>query len=45
MVEKIAAEDESLLEKYLADEEISMDELKTALRKAVIGYKLIRHTF
>ena len=41
LVEKIAGEDEKLLEKYLNDEEISLEELRTALRKAVIGYKLI----
>ena len=41
LVEKIAGEDEKLLEKYLNDEEISIEELRVALRKAVIGYKLI----
>jgi len=41
MVEKIAAEDEKLLEKYLANKEISVDELKKTLRKATINYKLI----
>ena len=40
-VERIAAEDEALLEKYLAHREISVDELRKALRKAVLGYKLI----
>jgi len=41
MVEKIAAEDEELLEKYLAKEEISLDGLRKVLRKAVLDYKLI----
>ncbi len=41
MVEKIAAEDEELLEKYLAKEEISIDGLRKALRKATLDYKLI----
>ncbi|MBI2042259.1 MAG: elongation factor G [Candidatus Nealsonbacteria bacterium] len=41
LVEKIAPEDEQLLEKYLAAKEISPDELKAALRKAVLGYKLV----
>jgi len=41
LVEKISAEDEVLLEKYLADEEISVEELKTVLRRACLDYKLI----
>ncbi len=41
MVEKIAAEDEELLEKFLAGKEISVSELKSALRKATLAYKLI----
>ncbi len=41
MIEKIAGEDEELLEKYLGGEDISAQELRTALRKAVISYKLI----
>jgi elongation factor G len=40
MVEKIAGEDETLMEKFLNDEEISVPELKTALRKATIARKL-----
>ncbi|MCK4473796.1 elongation factor G [Candidatus Parcubacteria bacterium] len=40
-VEKIVAEDEVLLEKYLAKQEISAQELKDVLRKAVLNYKLI----
>ncbi|OGZ17767.1 MAG: translation elongation factor G, partial [Candidatus Nealsonbacteria bacterium RBG_13_36_15] len=41
LVEKIAGEDDKLLEKYLAGQEISVEELKMALRKATINYKLI----
>ena len=41
LVEKIAAEDEGLLEKFLNNEEISVEELKKTLRKATIAYKLI----
>jgi len=41
LVEKIVAEDEKLLEKYLQDEKISIEDLKKTLRKAVINYKLI----
>jgi len=40
MVEKIASEDEVLMEKFLNDEEISVPELKAALRKATIERKL-----
>lgn len=41
MMEKIAGEDNNLLEKYLADEEISVSEAKEVLRKATINNKLI----
>lgn len=41
LVEKIATEDDDLLEKYLADEKISVADLKKVLRKATIDYKLI----
>ena len=41
MIEKIVAEDESLLERYLGGEEISEEELRKTLRKATIDYKLI----
>jgi len=41
LLEKIVAEDQDLLEKYLNQKEISVDELKKALRKATIEYKLI----
>ncbi len=40
MVEKIASEDEILMEKFLNDEEISVAELKATLRKATIERKL-----
>jgi elongation factor G len=40
MVEKIAGEDEALMEKFLNDQEISIPELKAALRKATINRKL-----
>ena len=41
LVEKIAETDDALLEKFFAGEEISVDELKRALRAAVIAYKLV----
>lgn len=41
LVEEIAGTDDVLMEKYLRSEEISVDELKTALRKAVIANKIV----
>ncbi|MDD5083723.1 MAG: elongation factor G [Candidatus Moranbacteria bacterium] len=41
MVERIVETDDALMEKYLAGEEISVEELKTALRAAVIAVRLI----
>jgi elongation factor G len=41
LVEKIAAEDDTLLNEYLAGNEIPIEELKRALRKAVLEYKLV----
>ena len=41
LVEAIAETDDALMEKFFAEEEISVNELKSALRKAVIGYKLV----
>lgn len=41
LVEKIAETDDKLLEKYLGGTEPPLEELKAALRKAVIGYKLV----
>ncbi|MBI4226200.1 elongation factor G [Candidatus Roizmanbacteria bacterium] len=41
LIEQIAEIDDSLLHKYLNNEELSLDELKKTLRKAVISYQLI----
>jgi len=41
LIEKIAETDDALLEKYLNNKEISIEELKAALRAAVISYKLV----
>lgn len=41
LVEKIAESDEALVEKYLGGEDITVDELKVALRKAVINVEVI----
>ncbi len=41
LVEKIIEQDEQLLEKYLSQGEISIEELKKVLRKATIDCKLI----
>jgi elongation factor G len=41
LVEKIASEDESLLEKFLENKDISDEELEKILRKAVLEYKLV----
>ncbi|EKD65191.1 MAG: hypothetical protein ACD_50C00164G0002 [uncultured bacterium] len=41
LIEKIAETDDVLLEKYLNGQEISIEELKKALRQAVIDYKLV----
>lgn len=41
LVEQIAEQDESLMEKFFAEQDISVDELKAALRKAVISYELV----
>jgi len=43
LVDKIVAEDETLLERYLSGDkqEASIDELRKVLRKATINYKLI----
>src|SRR5579859_2448270 len=40
-IEKIVEFDDALLERFFAEEEISVSELKAALRKATIGGKLI----
>ncbi len=41
MVEAICETDEELLEKFLGDEEISVNELKKALRKATINNEIV----
>ena len=41
MIESICETDEELFEKYCEGEEISIDELKTALRKATIANKIV----
>jgi elongation factor G len=41
LVEKISETDDTLIDKYLGGEEISEEELKAALRKAVINVELI----
>ncbi|MEK7165473.1 MAG: elongation factor G [Patescibacteria group bacterium] len=41
LIERIAETDDQLLEKYLNGVELTIDELKAALRKATIAYKLV----
>ncbi len=41
LVEEISGTDDGLMEKYLGGEEISIEELKQALRKAVIGNLIV----
>ena len=41
MVETIAEVDDTLIEKYLGGEELSLEELKTGLRQAVISGKIV----
>jgi len=41
LIEKIAETDDQLLDRYLSGKEIDVTDLKKALRKAVIAYKLI----
>ncbi len=41
LVEAIAETDEEIMEKYLGEEEISVDELKKALRKATIANEIV----
>ena len=41
MIEKIAETDDELISKYIEEEEIGADELKRALRKATIDYRLV----
>lgn len=41
LVEQIAEANDDLLEKYLNGEKLSVDELKSGMRKGVIAYKLV----
>ncbi|MBP5411123.1 MAG: elongation factor G, partial [Lachnospiraceae bacterium] len=41
MIEAIAEEDETVMEKYLADEELTVEELKKGIRAATISNKLV----
>ncbi|MDD4409652.1 MAG: elongation factor G [Candidatus Pacebacteria bacterium] len=41
MIEKIVSEDESLMNKYLEGQEITVQEIKDVLRKSVIACKLV----
>ncbi len=41
LIESIAETDDDLMEKYLMEQDISINELKAALRKAVINYELV----
>ena len=41
LLEKIVENDDTLMEKYLAGEEIPVDDLKASLRKSVIDYKIV----
>ena len=41
LIEKISETDDELMEKYLGGEEPTVEELKAALRRAVIAYKLV----
>jgi len=40
-IERIAGDDDTLTEKFLEGKEITLDELKVALRKAVLAYRLV----
>ncbi len=41
LVEKVAETDENLIVKYLEDEEISKEEIRDALRRATLDYKIV----
>ncbi len=41
LIEKVAETDDAMLDKYLNAQEISVEEIKAALRKASIAYKLV----
>jgi elongation factor G len=41
LIEAIASQEENLMERYLNGEELGLDELKKALRKAVINFEIV----
>ena len=41
LLEKVAEQDETLLEKYLEGEELTIDEIKTCIRKATIANEMV----
>jgi len=41
LIERVSETDDALLEKFLAGEEPTVEEIKAALRRAVIAYKLV----
>ncbi|MDD5433346.1 MAG: elongation factor G [Candidatus Pacebacteria bacterium] len=41
MLEKIASEDENLLDRFVEGKEISIEEIRASLRKSVLSYKLV----
>ena len=41
LIEKVAETDDDLMSKYLEDQEITQQEIKRALRKATIAYRLV----
>ncbi|MFH1181054.1 MAG: elongation factor G [bacterium] len=41
LVERVAAEDETLLEKFLAKKDIAAEELRAVLRRATLDYRLV----
>ncbi len=41
MVERVGEADEAIMEKYIHEEEISVEELKTAIRRATIANKIV----
>jgi len=41
MIEKVVTEDENLFNKYMEGEEVSEEEIRSLLRKAVLGYKAV----
>ena len=41
MIEKVAETDDGVLEKFLMEEEISVEELKGAIRRSTIEYKMV----